>query len=113
MGFEIMIHFPIVELPSTLAYYAIDHFYTGSMELRLEKGSIKATRQKVQDMLGIPMGSKKLEDLEQRPSNDPFIKEWEKQFKHVQKPTPTTIASVISDTTEADFMFRMNFVMRV
>ncbi|GJT86936.1 hypothetical protein Tco_1068653 [Tanacetum coccineum] len=82
MGFERMIHFPIVELPSALAYHAIDHFHPGSMELRLEKGSIKATRQKVQDMLGIPMGSRKLEDLEQRPSNDPFIKEWENQFKH-------------------------------
>ncbi|GJY09887.1 hypothetical protein Tco_0378072 [Tanacetum coccineum] len=58
MGFERMIHFPIVELPSALAYHAIDHFHTGSMELRLEKGSIKATGQKVQDMLGIPMGSK-------------------------------------------------------
>ncbi|GJY94839.1 ulp1 protease family, C-terminal catalytic domain-containing protein [Tanacetum coccineum] len=69
------IPFPIVELPSALAYHAIDRFHTGSMELRLEKGFIKATRQKVQDMLGIPMGSKKLEDLEERPSNDPFIKD--------------------------------------
>ncbi|GJT69293.1 hypothetical protein Tco_1028579 [Tanacetum coccineum] len=110
MGFERMIHFLIVELPSALAYHAIDHFHPGSMELRLEKGSIKATRQKVHDMLGIPMGSRKLEDLEERPSNDPFIKEWEKQFKHVPKPTPAAIASVISDTTEADFMFRMNFI---
>ncbi|GJQ90017.1 hypothetical protein Tco_0001156 [Tanacetum coccineum] len=80
------------------------------MELRLEKGSIKATRQKVHDMLGIPMGSRKLENLEEKPSNNPFIKEWEKQFKHVPKLTPATIASVISDTTEADFMFRMNFI---
>ncbi|GJR85559.1 hypothetical protein Tco_0209570 [Tanacetum coccineum] len=56
MGFERMIHFPIVELPSALAYHAIDHFHPGSMELRLEKGSIKATRQKVQYMLGIPIG---------------------------------------------------------
>ncbi|GJX68543.1 peptidase C48, SUMO/sentrin/Ubl1 [Tanacetum coccineum] len=110
MGFERMIHFPIVELPSALAYHAIDHFHPGSMELRLEKGSIKATRQKVQEMLGIPMGSRKLEDLEQRPFNDPFIKEWENQFKHVKKPTPAAIASVISDSTQADFMFRMNFI---
>ncbi|GJT06439.1 hypothetical protein Tco_0840901 [Tanacetum coccineum] len=69
MGFERMIHFPIVELPSALAYHAIEHFHPGSMELRLEKGSIKATRQKVHDMLGIPMGSGKLEDLEQRPNS--------------------------------------------
>ncbi|GJX28884.1 hypothetical protein Tco_0236963 [Tanacetum coccineum] len=39
-----------------------------------KKGSIKATTQKVHDMLGIPMGNMKLEDL-QRPSNDPFIVE--------------------------------------
>ncbi|GJV68049.1 hypothetical protein Tco_1483558 [Tanacetum coccineum] len=110
MGFERMIHFPIVELPSALAYHAIDHFHPGSMELRLEKGSIKATRQKVQDMLGIPMGSRKLEEMEQRPFNDPFIKEWENQFKHVKKPTPAAIASVISDSTQADFMFQMNFI---
>ncbi|GKG37933.1 hypothetical protein Tco_0457156, partial [Tanacetum coccineum] len=44
-------------------------------------------------MLGIPMGSRKLKDLEQRPSKDPFIKEWENQFKHVKKPTPAAISS--------------------
>nr|GFB65711.1 hypothetical protein [Tanacetum cinerariifolium] len=65
---------PIAKLPSALAYHAIDHFHP-SMELRLEKESIKVTRQKVHNMLGIPMGSWKLEDLEQRPFNDPLIKE--------------------------------------
>ncbi|GKG31807.1 hypothetical protein Tco_0426757, partial [Tanacetum coccineum] len=75
---------------------------TRSSPKPMYEGSIKATRQKVQDMLGIPMGSKKLEDLEQRPSKDPFIKEWENQFKHVKKPTPAAIASVISDSTQVD-----------
>ncbi|GJV03486.1 hypothetical protein Tco_1337055 [Tanacetum coccineum] len=110
MGFERMIHFPIVELPSALAFHLIEHFHPESMELRLERGSIKITRQKVNDMLGIPMGSRKLEDLEQKPSNDPFIKKWEEQFRHLKKPTPPPIASVISDTEEAIFMFKMNFV---
>ncbi|GKC20217.1 hypothetical protein Tco_1022367, partial [Tanacetum coccineum] len=64
--------YPTFELPSALAYHAIDHFHPGSIELRLEKGSIKATRQKLHDMLAI--------------------------------------ALVISDTTESDFMFRMNFI---
>ncbi|GKB88651.1 hypothetical protein Tco_0960923, partial [Tanacetum coccineum] len=88
----------------------IEHFHPASMELRLERGSIKITRQKVNDMLGIPMGSKKLEDMEEKPSNDPFIKQWEEQFRHLQKPTPPAIASVISDTKEVDFMFKMIFV---
>ncbi|GJU34528.1 hypothetical protein Tco_1182882 [Tanacetum coccineum] len=110
IGFERMIHFPIVELPSALAFHMIEHFHPASMELRLERGSIKITRQKVNDMLGIPMGSKKLEDMEEKPSNDPFIKQWEEQFRHLQKPTPPAIASVISDTKEVDFMFKMIFV---
>ncbi|GJX57369.1 hypothetical protein Tco_0287266 [Tanacetum coccineum] len=105
-GFERFIHFPIVELPSTLAFYMIENFYMTSMELRLERGSIKATRQKVHDMLGIPIRSRKLEDLEQRPSNDPFITVWEDQFKHLQKPTPPAIAGQISSTEEVDFMLK-------
>ncbi|GJV30145.1 hypothetical protein Tco_1386593 [Tanacetum coccineum] len=80
------------------------------MELRLQKGSIKATRQKVHEMLGIPTGSKKLEDLELRPSNDPFITEWEDQYRHIVKPTPSEISLQISSTNEVDFMFKMNFI---
>ncbi|GJX43001.1 hypothetical protein Tco_0259677 [Tanacetum coccineum] len=80
------------------------------MELRLQKGSIKATRQKVHDILGIPMGNTKLQDLEQRDANDPFIAEWEEQYSHLQKPTPPAIALQISGTHEADFMFKMNFI---
>ncbi|GJY37510.1 hypothetical protein Tco_0422888 [Tanacetum coccineum] len=65
MGFERMIHFPIVELfQSAIGLHAHLTSFTQKHGIRLEKGSIKATRQKVQDMLGIPMGSKKLEDLE-------------------------------------------------
>ncbi|GJV06520.1 hypothetical protein Tco_1344176 [Tanacetum coccineum] len=74
------------------------------MELRLHKGSIKATRQNVHDMLGIPMRNMKIEDLEQRPS-------WEDQFSHLQKPTSPTIVFQISSTKEADFMFKMNFII--
>nr|GEZ14351.1 hypothetical protein [Tanacetum cinerariifolium] len=80
------------------------------MELRLEKGSIKVTRQKIQEILRIPMGEKKLEDLHERPSNDHFIKEWKAQYSHVGKPTPPAIASRINSTKETDFMFKMNFI---
>ncbi|GKD81854.1 hypothetical protein Tco_1348693 [Tanacetum coccineum] len=47
IGFKRYIHFLIV----ILAYHVIENFHTPSMELRLQKGSIKATRQKVYDML--------------------------------------------------------------
>ncbi|GJV40634.1 hypothetical protein Tco_1419074 [Tanacetum coccineum] len=110
IGFERFIQFPIVELPSTLAYYMIDNFHTPSMELRLQKGSINVTRLKVHEMFGIPIGNRKLEDLELRSYNDPFIREWEDQHRHIGKPTPRAISLQISSTNEADFMFKMNFL---
>nr|GEU84759.1 hypothetical protein [Tanacetum cinerariifolium] len=110
MGFERYIQFPIVELPSKLAYHVIENFHSPSMELRLQKGSIKATRQKVNDILGIPMGTRKFQDLEKRPDNDPFIDEWEAQYNHLEKPTPRAIALQMSGTTKADFMFKINFL---
>ncbi|GJT18982.1 hypothetical protein Tco_0877688 [Tanacetum coccineum] len=80
------------------------------MELRLQKGSIKATRQKVNDILGIPTRNTKLQDLYKRPDNDPFIAEWEAQYNDLGKPTPRAIASQMSGTTKADFIFKINFL---
>ncbi|GJZ66786.1 hypothetical protein Tco_0630026 [Tanacetum coccineum] len=94
--FPLYIHFLIVELPSTLAYHVIDKFHT--------------SRQKIHEILGIPMGETKLEDLNERPSNDPFIKEWKAQYNHLGKPTPPAIASRINSTKDTDFMFKMNFI---
>jgi hypothetical protein len=79
------------------------------MELRLEKGSIKVTRQKIHDMLGVPMG-KKLEDLEPREKDDPFIAEWEGQYTHVKKITPAVISTEITSSFDADFIFTINFL---
>nr|GEU70114.1 hypothetical protein [Tanacetum cinerariifolium] len=81
------------------------------MELRLQKGSIKATRQKVNDILGIPMGNTKLQDFDKRPDNDPFIAEWEAQYNNLRKPTPRAISLQMSCTTKADFMFKINFLI--
>ena len=110
IGFERYINFPITELPSALIYHVVDKFHPPSMELRLEKGSIKVTRQKINDMLGVPMGANKLEELEERDHDDPFIKQWEKQYSQVKKITPAAISTEISSTFNADFIFTINFL---
>lgn len=110
IGFERFINFPITELPSALIYHLVDKFHPPSMELRLEKGSIKVTRQKINDMLGVSMGTKKLEELEERDHEDPFIKEWEKQYSQIKKITPAAISTEISSTYNADFIFTINFL---
>nr|GEY20773.1 hypothetical protein [Tanacetum cinerariifolium] len=79
-------------------------------EAKKSKGSVKATRQKVHDILRIQMGNTKLQDLEQKYVNNPFVAEWEAQYSHLKKPTPPAIAFQISSTTEEDFMFKMNFI---
>ena len=109
-----MINFPLNELPGFLGFYVLENFHPNSMELRLEKGSIKVTRQKVHDMLGVPMGSRKLDEMEQREWDDEFIKIWEQQYHKLgkkEKATPALIAKEINRTSNADFMFKINFLM--
>ncbi|PWA70327.1 hypothetical protein CTI12_AA289060 [Artemisia annua] len=110
IGFERFINFPITELPGALLYYVVDKFHPTSMELRLEKGSIKITKQRINDMIGVPMGKTKLEDLEQRDPDDPFIAEWESQYSNVAKITPAAISTEITSTFDADFIFTINFL---
>ncbi|PWA37056.1 hypothetical protein CTI12_AA594850 [Artemisia annua] len=114
MRFETMINFPLNELPGSLGFYVLENFHPNSMELRLEKGSIKVTRQKVHDMLGVPMGSRKLDEMEPREWNDEFITRWEQQYYKLgkkKKATPALIAKEINRTSNADFMFKINFLM--
>ncbi|PWA75107.1 hypothetical protein CTI12_AA228290 [Artemisia annua] len=110
IGFERFINFPITELPEALLYYVVDKFHPTSMELRLEKGSIKITKQRIHDMIGVSMGKTKLEDLEQRDPDDPFIAEWESQYSNVAKITPAAISTEITSTFDADFIFTINFL---
>ncbi|PWA48886.1 hypothetical protein CTI12_AA488630 [Artemisia annua] len=114
MGFETMINFPLNELPGSLGFYVLENFHPKSMELRLERGSIKVTRQKVHDMLGVPMGSRKLNEMEPREWDDEFITRWEQQYYKLgkkEKATPALIAKEINRTSNADFMFKINFLM--
>ena len=110
IGFERFINFPITELPGALLYHVVQKFHPPSMELRLQKGSIKITKQIIHDMLGVPMGENKLEDLEPRDKDDPFIAEWEGQYSRLKKITPAAISSQITNTFDADFIFTINFL---
>ncbi|GJT59963.1 hypothetical protein Tco_1003496 [Tanacetum coccineum] len=69
-----------------------ENYSNSKDEEELKKGSIKATRQKVNDILGIPIGNRKLQDLDKRTDIEPFITEWEAQYNHLGKPTPQGIA---------------------
>ncbi|GJZ60565.1 peptidase C48, SUMO/sentrin/Ubl1 [Tanacetum coccineum] len=83
MGFGNLIDFPIVEIPTKLAFYVVDILNTRKMMLECPMGDIVITPKTVKEVLGLPMGRRKLEREGQREYNDPFLEEWKDQFKNI------------------------------
>ncbi|GJZ81167.1 hypothetical protein Tco_0646161 [Tanacetum coccineum] len=63
------------------------------------------------EVLGIPMGKKKLESDSPREYNDEFQKEFKEQFEFKKFITTTDLSKLIQKTTNTDFMFQMNYLM--
>nr|GEX67714.1 retrovirus-related Pol polyprotein from transposon TNT 1-94 [Tanacetum cinerariifolium] len=81
MGFGNLIDFPIVEIPTKLAFYVVDILNTRKMTLECPIGDIVITPKTVKEVLGLLMGKRKLEREGQREYNDPIFEEWKDQFK--------------------------------
>ena len=114
MGFGDLIDFPINELPTTLAFYVVDSLDVEGMNLRLPTGNLKISPQTVKFVLGLPKGSRRLERNEgEIEKNDRFEEEWKDQYKDEKKLTINSISKQILQTTNTDFIFRMNFLMLV
>ncbi|GJU28433.1 hypothetical protein Tco_1167054 [Tanacetum coccineum] len=110
MGFGNLINFPIVEIPTKLAFYVVDILNTRKMMLECPMGDIVITPKIVKEVLGLSMGRRKLEREGQREYNDPFLKEWQDQFKNINKLTIKALSDLIIDTKNTDYMFRMNIL---
>ncbi|GJR69413.1 hypothetical protein Tco_0015478 [Tanacetum coccineum] len=73
MGFGDLIEFPIFEIPTKLAFYVIDILNTKYMTLECPMGDIVISSKTVKQVLGLPMGRRRLEREGQREYNDPFL----------------------------------------
>ncbi|GKD62354.1 ubiquitin-specific protease 13, partial [Tanacetum coccineum] len=84
-----------------------------SYEFKLENGIIRVTPEKVYEILGVPLGGTFIFDLLEIPLDDPFVKEWFKQFdpKTLKKICACDIAEKLVLTITVDFMFKVNFLM--
>ncbi|GKD53848.1 hypothetical protein Tco_1287235 [Tanacetum coccineum] len=76
MGFGDIIEFPIFEIPTKLAFYVVDILNTKNMTLECPMGDIKITPKAVKQVLGLPMGRRRLEREGHREYNDPFLLQW-------------------------------------
>ncbi|GJW18645.1 hypothetical protein Tco_0026081 [Tanacetum coccineum] len=80
---------------------------------KLDKGIIRVTPEKVYEILGVPLGGTSIFDLPEIPLDDPFVKEWFKQFdpKPLKEIRACDIAEQLVLTKRVDFMFKVNFIM--
>ncbi|PWA46587.1 hypothetical protein CTI12_AA507210 [Artemisia annua] len=113
MGFGELIDFPIGDIPTKLAFFVVNSLDTKSMCLKLREGKIKILPETVQKVIGIPMGERPLERQEgERGYDDPFLAEWKSQFpEDTKRITTRNVSEVIVETTNTDYMFKMNFLM--
>ncbi|GJV36658.1 peptidase C48, SUMO/sentrin/Ubl1 [Tanacetum coccineum] len=110
MGFGDLIEFPIFEIPTKLAFYFVDILNTKYMTLECPMGDIVISPKTVKQVLGLPMGRRRLEREGQREYNNPFLLQWKDQFKNVNKLTIKVLSDVIIETKNFDYMFRMNIL---
>ncbi|CAH1448073.1 unnamed protein product [Lactuca virosa] len=111
MGFKSLLKLEVDELPSSLGLFVVKSFDMDKKVLKVINGEIKVDRQSVNEMLGIPMGDQKVEDLSFRPAEDECYSKWISQFHKAENIRLNDITNAIISSKEADFNFKLNFIV--
>ncbi|CAH1412521.1 unnamed protein product [Lactuca virosa] len=99
------------DIPLKLGFYILQKFDSERMLIDFEGKELKVTSQSVHDMLGIPISGTILTQLDQWPKDDTSYDEWKQQFQEGSIIRLNAIKKVIVNTTEADFNFKLNFLV--
>ncbi|CAI9285489.1 unnamed protein product [Lactuca saligna] len=111
MGFGALLKMKITDIPLKLGFYVLQNFDSERMVIDIERKELKVTAESVHDMLGIPICGTKLTQLDQWPKDDTSYDEWKQQFKKDSIIRLSAIKNVIVFTTQADFNFKLNFLV--
>nr|GEU41502.1 retrovirus-related Pol polyprotein from transposon TNT 1-94 [Tanacetum cinerariifolium] len=100
-------------LPSQFATFAVRAFSGSSYEFKLDKGIIHVTPEKVYKIFEVHLGGTSIFDLPEIPLDNPFVKDWFKQFdpKPLKEIHAPDIAKKLVLAKTVDFMFKVNFLM--
>ncbi|GKD20877.1 hypothetical protein Tco_1222580, partial [Tanacetum coccineum] len=110
-GFSSLHNVSIDQLPSKLGWFVVSKFE--NYMLSLDTGDkIEVTRQKIHDMLGVPIGGYSLFDLDEREADHEFVKLWVGQFHplELRDLRVNDIARKLVAAKEIDFLFKVNFL---
>ncbi|KVI05140.1 hypothetical protein Ccrd_016529 [Cynara cardunculus var. scolymus] len=112
MGFGKILDMKVDGIPSKLGFYVVDRFDEKKMEIRLENGSIKITKDLIHDMLGVPNGGVELHSLQGTETDDTILKEWKKQYgKTLIRPADVMREIIVSE--DAGLNFKLNFLILI
>ncbi|GJU64965.1 hypothetical protein Tco_1246800 [Tanacetum coccineum] len=113
IGFSSLHNVFIESLPQQFARFVVRAFSASSYEFKLEKGIIHVTPEKGHEILGVPLGGTSIFDLPEISLDDPFVKEWFKQFdpKPLKEIRACDIARKLVLSKTVDIMFKVNFLM--
>nr|KAJ0212309.1 hypothetical protein LSAT_V11C400204070 [Lactuca sativa] len=100
MGFGSLLKMKITDIPLRMGFYILQKFDSERMMIDVEGKELKVTAQSVHDMLGIPKCGTKLIQLDQWPKDD---------TRSIIR--LNVIKKVIVSTREADFNFKLNFLV--
>ncbi|CAH1436285.1 unnamed protein product [Lactuca virosa] len=111
MGFGSLLKMKITDIPLKLGFYILQKFDYERMVIDVEGKELKVTAESAHDMLGIPTGGTIHTKLDQWPKDDTSYDEWKQQFKEGAIIRLNAIKKVIVYTIEADFNFKLNFLV--
>ena len=108
MGFESLLNMKMHQCPARLGHYLLEMFDDTNLIMRTGKGEISLTPQIVHEVLGIPIGSKSLEEVKRVKRKNPLLKLWEEQFgTDIAK---GVVVKKIEETDDDGILFKLNFM---
>lgn len=109
-GFGKLANFNIGLLPYRLGYRVASSFNPCGMKLEVESGEIVVGEEDVKEVLGLPLGEKK---IELRHKIDTIESLWKDQFPNVDQHKVTTkhVLKKMSESGSVDTLFKLNFLV--
>jgi hypothetical protein len=113
MGFGTLLQSKLMDVPMKMCYYVLEKLDVEGMKVVVETGVLDVSAQSVNDMLGLHFGGMSFEEMDVVDEDDEesCMFEWKNQFENIKDLRLKQLKNVICLTREADFNFRINFLV--
>lgn len=110
MGLGTLLDIDIGSLPGHLNYYLLDHYDPLKNRLVLPNGALEITKERIHEIMGIPMEGVNIKELPSRGTDNHVLKEWMAQYPK-KLFSSTAYLKKIKESRVDDILFRLNFII--